>query len=101
ALVEAAQRLVALEDVLQGPPPGRAHAERESGRRDRPVGEVEARRPPVLLPQLLERARGLPAREHPLLETRVIGFVRQRLEDWLPHREGKSRLRRSYLWQAG
>ena len=42
ALVEAAQRLVALEDVLERPAPGRVDGERLV-RRDRPVDEAEAR----------------------------------------------------------
>ena len=31
----------------------------------------------------------------------MVGFVRQRLEDWLRHREGKSRLTRSHYRQRG
>ena len=76
ALVEAAQRLVPLEDVLQRPAPGRVDAEREPVRGDRAVDEGEGRAALVLLAQLRERALGLPAREHLLLEPGMIGFVR-------------------------
>ena len=67
ALVEAALRLVALEDVLQRPAPGVMNAHRVV-RRDRPVDEAEARAAAVLLPEALERRLRLPAREHLALE---------------------------------
>src|SRR5439155_24145126 len=77
ALLIAVHRLVTLEDVLQRPAPGRVNPERLV-RGDRPVGERERRAAAVLIAQRLERPLGLPAREHLLLETRMVGFVRQR-----------------------
>ncbi len=76
ALVEAAERLVALEDVLQRPPPRRVDAEREPVRSDRAVDEGEGRAAAVLLAELRERSLLLPARERLLLEAGMIGFVR-------------------------
>ena len=49
-LMEPPHRLVALEDVLEGPPPGRVHTENHSVRGDGPVDEAEARPRGVLLP---------------------------------------------------
>ena len=80
ALVEAAQRLVALEDVLQRPPPRRVHAERLV-RRDGPVDEAEARAASVLLAERVEDAFALPPVEHLLLERGMIGDRRKRRED--------------------
>ena len=80
ALVEAAQRLVALEDVLERPPPGVVHAHRVV-RGDRAVDEAEALAASVLLPQLLERPLFVPAGEHLPLERRVIGDTRKWRED--------------------
>src|SRR5207244_7724193 len=59
ALVEAAQRLVALEDVLERAAPGVVDAHRVV-RRDRPVDEREALAASVPLPQLLEDAFAVP-----------------------------------------
>ena len=57
ALVEAAQRLVALEDVLERPAPGVVHAHRVV-RGDRAVDEAEPLAASVLLAQPLERPFG-------------------------------------------
>src|SRR5579884_1647027 len=85
----AALRLVALEDVLQGPAVSVMDAGRVV-RRDRPVHEGEGGAAAVLLAQLCEGPLLVPAREHLPLERGMVGFVRQRLEDWLPH--GKASL---------
>src|SRR5262249_62113495 len=99
ALVEAPERLVALEDVLQRPAPGRMDAE-GLVRRHRAVDERERRAALVLCPQLLEDPGVLPPDEDLLLEGGVIRHRRQRLEDWssaqIPHREAKCRSERSY-----
>ena len=79
ALVEAAQRLVALEDVLERPAPRVVHAHRVV-RGDRAVDEAEPLAAAVLLAQLLERPLGIPAREHLPLERRVVGDTRKRRE---------------------
>ena len=79
ALVEAAQRLVALEDVLERAAPRVVHAHRVV-RGDRAVDEAEARAAAVLLAQPLERALCFPAREHVPLERRMIGDTRKRRE---------------------
>src|SRR5205085_1321910 len=79
ALVEAAERLVALEDVLQRPTPGVMDAHRVVGR-DRPVDEAPASLAAVLLAQPLEGPLLLPALEHVALEPRMIRNGRQRLE---------------------
>jgi hypothetical protein len=100
ALVEAAQRLVALEDILERPAPGGVDAERLV-RRDRPVEEREPRPAGVLLPQLPECPFPLPELENALLEPRMVGHRRQILEDLLSHREAKSREGRSYLRGIG
>src|SRR5205085_11045007 len=70
ALVEAVERLVALEDVLERAAPGVVDAHRVV-RRDRPVDEAPAVVAPVLLAQALERSLPLPALEHLPLEGRV------------------------------
>src|SRR5262249_49273508 len=62
ALVEAAHRLVALEDVLERPPPRRVHRERLV-RGHRPVDERPLLVAAILVAQLLERALALPALE--------------------------------------
>jgi hypothetical protein len=94
ALVVAAQGLVALEDVLQRPPPGGVHAERLV-RGDGPVDEGEARAAAVSLAQLREGTLAFPPREDLLLEGGMVGHRRQRLKDWLGHREEKCREQRS------
>jgi hypothetical protein len=81
ALVEAAERLVALEDVLQGAPPGRVDAEHHPVRGDRSVDEAEARSIGVLRAQSRERLLALPGLEHRELERVVVGLVRERCED--------------------
>ena len=71
----AVHGLVALEDVLEGAPDSVV----DTGGRirgDRPVHEREGRAATVLLAQLRKRALGVPAREHPVLERRMIRFVR-------------------------
>ena len=80
ALVEAAERLVALEDVLQRAPPRGVHRERLVGG-DGAVDEAEGRAATVLLAQLLERPLALPALEDRELERVVIGLVREGCED--------------------
>ena len=95
ALVVAPEGLVALEDVLQGPAPGRVHGEGLVGGH----GTVEEREPRavrVLRAQLLEDALGVPPGEDLLLEGGVVGHHRQGLEDFLGHREAKCRAERSY-----
>src|SRR5581483_11034060 len=79
ALVEAAQRLVALEDVLQRPPPRRVHGERLV-RRHRTVDERPPRPAAVLLAHLLERPLLLPELEDLELERVRVGDRRQRPE---------------------
>ena len=79
ALVEAAQRLVALEDVLQRAAPGVVDAHRVV-RRDRPVEEAVALGAAVLLAQLVEDALALPPGEDLLLERRVVRDGWKRLE---------------------
>ena len=74
-------RLVALEDVLERPSPGRVHAENHSVRGDGPVDEAEARPVGVLLAQPRERLLALPELEELELERVVIRLVRQRCED--------------------
>ena len=76
ALVEALQRLVALEDVLQRAAPGRVDAH-PLVRRDRAVDEAEPRPAAVGGAQLLERVPLLPQLEDRLLEARVIGDRRK------------------------
>src|SRR5207249_8463959 len=71
ALVEAAERLVALEDVLERATPRRVDGERLV-RGDRPVDEAPGLLAPVLLPQALEDAFALPPVEHLELEGGVI-----------------------------
>ena len=70
ALVEPAQALVALEDVLQRPAPGRVDAERGSVRRHRPVDERPARVSAVPVAQLFEGPFLLPQLQDPQLERR-------------------------------
>ena len=75
ALVEATERLVALEEVFQRAAPRRMDTEILVGRH-RPVGEREGRAAAVLLAELGERSLLLPAREHLPLEPGMIRFVR-------------------------
>ena len=79
ALVVAAQRLVALEDVLERPAPGGVDGERLV-RRDRAVEEAEPRAVGVLRAQLRERRLALPEREDLALERVVVGLVRKGCE---------------------
>ena len=78
ALVEAAERLVALEDVLQRPPPGGVDTEHHSIGGHRPVDEAESRPARVLLPEQRERLLALPEVEDLALERVVIRLVRER-----------------------
>ena len=80
ALILAQRRVVALEEVLQRPPPGVVDAHRVV-RRDRPVDERE-RRPALVLAarRLLERAVAIPALEHGVLERDVVGLGRDGCE---------------------
>jgi hypothetical protein len=71
ALLEAAQRLVALEDVLQCAAPGMVNAHRVV-RRDRAVDEAEALVPAVLLAQPVEGPLRFPPREHLPLEGGMV-----------------------------
>ena len=84
ALVEAAQRLVALEDVLQRPAPAVVRAHRVVGR-DRPVDEAEALAAAVPLAQLVERPLALPRLEDLELERDVVRDARERLEGPVRH----------------
>ena len=79
ALVVAAHGLVALEDVLERPAPGRVHGELLV-RGHRAVDEAEAGTSPVLLPEAVEGPLALPEIEDLELERGVIGLVRKRLE---------------------
>ncbi len=75
ALVEAAHRLVALEDVLQRPAVAVVDARRVVGR-DRAVHEAELRAAAVPLPEPVEGLLTLPDLEHLQLECGMIGLVR-------------------------
>src|SRR5581483_8038239 len=79
ALLAAAEGLVALEDVLQRPPPGVVHGHRVV-RRHRAVDEAELRAAAVQLAQPVERPLRLPALEGGLLQRRVVRDRRKRLE---------------------
>ena len=87
ALMVAAKRFVALEDVLQRPPPGGVDAEDHPVRRHGPVDEAELRPAGVELTQLLECALALPELEDLELERGVVGLVRQSCEHALDSRE--------------
>ena len=78
ALVEAPERLVALEDVLQRAAPRVVDAHRVV-RRDRAVEEAEPLAAAVLLAQLVEDALAVPPVEDLLLESGVIGDGWERL----------------------
>ena len=80
ALVEALQRLVALEDVLERSPPRRMDGERLV-RRDGAVDEAEARAGGVLGTQAVEGRLALPRLEDLELEGVMVRLVRQRCED--------------------
>ena len=79
ALVEAAHGLVALEDVLERPPPAVVRGHRVV-RGDRPVDERPLRAAPVPLPKLLEGALPLPEVEDLELEGVAVGDGGERLE---------------------
>ena len=75
ALVEAAERLVALEDVLQRAPPGGVDGERLV-RRYRAVDERPVGAAAVPVAQLLEGLLLLPDVQDLQFQSRMIGFVR-------------------------
>ena len=113
ALVVAAERLVALEDVLQRPPPGGVDAERHPVGGHRAVDEAEPRTVGVLLAQPPERPLALPELEDRALERVVIRLVRERCEHAVDSRmcardavseeaprEGFSDVRRSHLYET-
>jgi hypothetical protein len=79
ALVEAAQGLVALEDVLERAAPGGVDGERLV-RGDGPVHEAPAGTAPVQLPEALERPVLLPPVEDLQLERGMVGHAGQRPE---------------------
>ena len=93
ALVVAAERLVALEDVLERPSPGGVDGQRLV-RGDRAVEEAEPRPVGVLRPQLRERRLPLPEREDLPLERVVVGLVREGCEHARDSREEPARPRR-------
>jgi hypothetical protein len=80
ALVVSAKRLVALEDVLQRPPPGGVDAQHHAVRGDGPVDEAEPRAVGVLLAEPRKGRFALPEREDLALERVVIRLVRQGCE---------------------
>src|SRR5439155_18995892 len=80
-------------DVLQRPAPGGVDEERLV-RGDRPVDEREGGAAPVLLAQLLEDPGLLPPGEDLILDGRMVGYFRQRLE----HGNAKCREQRFFLW---
>ena len=100
ALIEPAEALVALEDVLQGAAPGRMDGEGLVGR-DRAVEERENWPTAVTLAKPLEDTLGLPPGQNLLFERRVIGHRREGVEDLLGHREAKCIERRSHLRGIG
>ncbi len=79
ALLVAAERLVALEDVLERSPPGVVHAHRVV-RGYRAVDEAELRSPAAALAELRERPLALPGLENRQLERVMVRLVRQRCE---------------------
>ena len=83
ALRESAERLVALEDVLQGSAPGVVHAHRIV-RGDRPVHEAERRAAAIALDELGERPLALPQLENLALERRMVRD-RRKLREGLRH----------------
>ena len=76
ALVEAAERLVALEDVLQRATPRRMDAERKSVRGHGAVDERPVGGAAVPLAELFEGLLPLPDVENLQFQSRMIGFVR-------------------------
>src|SRR5579859_4265864 len=87
-LIEAAHRLVALEDVLERPPPRRVHAQLLV-RGDRAVDEAPSRPAPDLVAQLPERALALPELEDLQLEGGMVRLVGEGLEHGFDSRAGK------------
>ncbi len=87
ALVEPAGGLVALEDVLQRPPPRRVDGELLV-RGDRAVDERPLRAAAVARAQRLEGALGVPAIEHGELDRVRVGLLRQRVEHAFQSTEG-------------
>jgi len=83
ALLEAAQALVALEDVLERAAPRGVDSEGEPVGGHRPVDE----RPPLATlvpgPELLEGTLALPEVQDLQLQSGVIGLVRKRREHGL------------------
>ena len=79
ALVETAERLVPLEDILERPAPAVMRAHRVV-RGDRAVHEAEGRPAAIPLAELVEDGLGVPPREDLLLEGEVVRILRQRLE---------------------
>ena len=77
ALVEPVERLVPLEDVLQGASPGGVDPEHHPVRCHRPVDEAEPRPVAVALAKLLERSFGLPEVEDVPFQSVVIRLVRK------------------------
>ena len=111
ALVVAAERLVALEDVLERPAPRVVDAHGVV-RGDRAVDEAEPGAAPVLLPEPVECALLVPALQHGQLEGRMVRDRRKRREPachafdsrvarravrLLPGREHSSRYARYHL----
>src|SRR4029077_10394039 len=78
ALVEAAEALVALKDILQRAAPGGVDAERRPVRRHRPVDERPAIVAPVSVTELREGLFALPELQDLDLEGVMIRFVRER-----------------------
>jgi hypothetical protein len=76
ALMVAAERLVALEDVLQRAPPRRVDG-KLLVRGHRPVDEAELGAAAIQRAQLLKCALARPEREDLELERGVVGLVRQ------------------------
>ena len=77
ALLEAAERLVALEDVLERPAPGVVDAHRAVGG-DGAVDEAPLLAARVLLAQAIEDPFLVPPREDLLLERGMVGLAGQR-----------------------
>ena len=90
ALVEATERLVALEEVLVGSAPDVVDAHRIV-RRDRAVNEAPLRPAAVLRAQPVEDALRLPPLQELALERGMVGLVRERCEHTADSRGGISR----------